>query len=180
MTSLFLQGGKLLLNDGKLATSEDCCCCEECSHGPFGDGCGGTIPKYLKVTISGVLDCASGGDCTDVNGSWVLECENQTFSRWNYDDGSVGVVIFFNTAGGGNFLVDANVLNGGVEVCFLQNKFGGVTGCACTDTVNNGQDIGDCDCTGTAQPCGYDGTFSWEPSDALGNTPCVGCTMAIP
>ncbi len=58
-----LEDGKILLDGGDIAISEDCCCePPDCSN-----VCNDVIPSTIDVTIDGVANKGGGGDCTDCN-----------------------------------------------------------------------------------------------------------------
>ena len=77
---LYLEDGKLLVVDGKLAVSEDCCCGEECAC------CTGGI-SGLDITISGVVkgiywcdNCSQHNTTYRVPASIIQPCEgSKTF-----------------------------------------------------------------------------------------------------
>ncbi len=67
---LMLHNGKLLLVEGKLAVSEDCCC----------GGCTGclsaTVPESMQIDITGVDTVQCGSNCSSFNGTFILTRTN--------------------------------------------------------------------------------------------------------
>ena len=99
MASLIISSGELLVISGKAAIHEDCCCCDSCESADLAGG-----PEYYKVTFSGITDCGTPSipPCSDLNGSWILECtEAGNTDLWRYHGGSAGTpfVDIFNSIG---------------------------------------------------------------------------------
>lgn len=167
--------------------------CEECI-----DNCyieqyytccdGDLIPKYMKVTISGIQDC-DGYECEDINGEYILECSNLVylFGGWLYEDlvSDIFVSLQMTTMYGGAYSAKAG--KGAYPhpyhypvLCFralipVDDR------CACSASLDNDVESGDCDCSTPyyLDDCGYDGTFSWEPCNEDGS-PCESCDMSLP
>ena len=149
--------------------------CPECAES-ITTGCVGTIPRYIKITVSKVRKCSDDTlwDAT-INGSFVVECATPglvDYPFWTVDAGAVRITFYFEGTVARIILI--NLFN------FKEYFFGTIPAgnwCDCSGTVSNDIVIGDCG--GGVLHLGYDGSATWEPTDALGD-PCGGCDMSIP
>ena len=153
--------------DGQLAFCLPTCG-DECSHAPSISGCGGTIPKYIKATWSGITDCG-GGECSPVasGGSVVMECVLWIYNLWQYTE--TGLLVDMNFSGSGGGFARVGTGNPFSNTCF-KHVFTAGEECTCSGSVTNDYAVGDCDCNlPLEKECGHGGTFVWVTCDSLGN-----------
>ena len=144
-------------NNLESRTTDDGCCegaCEACTVN-YVIG----MPRYIKVTITGVLDCGDveDVDCTEINGTYVLECfDYYGLVRWQWTNGYKQIFFYYQSAP--PYLtkwVDGRIDN---YNCYL--------GWTLLYEICSGETTTNYSCS-TQE--GYDGAAVWVACDSFGN-----------
>ncbi len=77
-----INAGKVLVADGKVATSDECCCgeCDNCQAG--------TSPDTIQLVVAGIAADACA-DCSGLNGTFLLDTGVPDDCLWGADPGIV-------------------------------------------------------------------------------------------
>jgi hypothetical protein len=132
MTSITVQDGQIVLRDGAVGTGQACCCgCAACPY--CSSGC-------VQVVLSDWSGSASGCDCADINGTYLLSrgagaapTATVTVTDSTGSGAVIQVTLAFNPATGTYFVASTTVVSAGddysSEASATVNIFGGTVEC---------------------------------------------------
>lgn len=114
MTKIAIQGGKVVLRDGKVGTGRDCCC-EDCDP-----PCRRCNAACLEVTFSDFSGTVDGCDCANLNGTYVLTRGTGYIPRLRVNvvdaygaEAVITVTLALNAANGTYTVSTAAIVNAG-------------------------------------------------------------------